>query len=193
MKIWSRRKFLETGVLGSIAVGSGAAASIPYAQDTKGAPGQGAAAAAHPGNERNLLKVVIDELIPANGGMPGASEAGGVDYLEKLFLRDAKVARQIRQILTAIENLSQKQFQKSFVVLSQDKKVALLTALEQQDPGSFKTLCDSVYESYYEQPQVWKLIDYTCYETNGGGPPPEPFHEEILSEVRKKPKGYREA
>jgi hypothetical protein len=193
MKIWSRRKFLEAGVLGSIAVGSGAASSISSAQDGNAGQTKGAATAAPQGNEKSLLKAVMDELIPPGNGMPAASEAGGMDYLEKLSIRDAKVGKEIQQGLIAIENLSRKRFQTSFVLLSQERRAAVLTAIEKQDAEHFKTLRDSVYEAYYEDPQVWKSIDYTCYETNGGGPALEPFHDEILVEVRKKPKGYREA
>ena len=192
MTIWSRRKFLEAGVLGSIAVSSGATTSIPSAQNSKAGQAQDSATAPLQDNETNLLKAVMDELIPAGHGMPAASETGGVDYLEKLSVRDANIGKEIQQSLIAIENLSRMRFQTSFILLSQEKRVVLLTAFEKQNADNFKTLRDSVYEAYYENPQVWKLIDYTCYETNGGGPTPEPFHEEILSEVRKKPKGYRE-
>jgi hypothetical protein len=193
MKIWSRRKFLEAGVISSIAMSSAAAASLTSTEDGKAGQKQHSVTATPQAKERNLLTVVVDEIIPASDGMPAASEVAGVDYLEKLSLRDTKAAKEIHQGLTSIENLSQNRFQASFVSLSQERRVAVLTSLQTQDPGNFNILRDYIYEAYYEQTQVWKLIDYTCYETNGGGPAPEPFREEILSEVRKKPKGYREA
>jgi hypothetical protein len=94
--------------------------------------------------------------------------------------------------LASIEELSQERFQASFLSLSEEKRVAVLAALEKQDRENFGALRDYVYEAYYEQPQVWKLIGYTFYPTYNGGPTPEPFNEEILAEVRKKPKYYRE-
>ncbi len=193
MKIWSRRKFLEAGVISSIAITSASAASLSSPQEGKARQKETSTAAASHANERNLLTVVMDEIIPVGDGMPAASEAGGVDYLEKLAIRDPKAAKEIRQSLTAIESLSRNRFQTSFLSLPREKRIAVLVGLEKEDAANFNTLRDHIYEAYYEQPQVWKLIDYTCYETNGGGPTPEPFHEEILSEVRKKPKGYREA
>jgi hypothetical protein len=191
MKIWSRRKFIEAGVLGSIAMGGTAAAGISSVPNKK--TEQNHAAAVPESNKRNLLTAVMDEIIPAADGMPAASEVGGLNYIEKLVVRDAKNGDEIRKSLNAIEIISQKRFQVDFVSLTSEKRKAVLTALETQDAANFAGLRDAVYEAYYEQPQVWKLIDYTCYETNGGGPAMEPFHEEILSEVRKKPKGYREA
>jgi len=192
MKIWSRRKFLEAGVISSIAMSSGAA-SISSAQGKKVGQTQDSATATPRVKAGDLLAAAIDEIIPASDGMPAASEVGGVDYLRGLSVRDAKTGGAIEQTLGAIENLSQNQFHTSFVLLSREQRLAVLTAMDKQDAGNFKIFCDSVYEAYYEQPQVWKLIDYTCYETNGGGPTPEPFNEQILSEVRTKPRFYREA
>lgn len=197
MKKWSRRKFLEAGVVGSIAVGGAGVVRIPAAQPVrpgKGAPAQpiAPAAATPEAQQRDVLRSAMDEIIPAGDGMPAASEAGGVDYLEKLCARDAKISKDLHASLAALDELSQKQFQSAFVALSHDQRVQALTALEHQEAEIFKTLRDYVYEAYYEQPQVWKLIDYTCYPTNGGGPTLKPFNEEILAEVRKKPKFYRE-
>jgi gluconate 2-dehydrogenase subunit 3-like protein len=196
MKKWSRRKFLEAGVVGSIAVGGAGVVRIPAAQPPP--PGRGGAAqpvspvATPEAQQRELLRSAMDEIIPASDGMPAASEVGGVDYLEKLAGRDAKVSKELRDSLAALDELSQKRFQSAFVALSHEQRVQALTALERQEAEIFKTLRDYVYEAYYEQPQVWKLIDYTCYPTNGGGPTLKPFNEEILAEVRKKPKFYRE-
>lgn len=135
---------------------------------------------------------MMDEIIPAGDGMPSASEVGGVAYLEKLCAGDPKIAKELEGSLAALDELSQKRFQSAFVALSHEQRVQALTALEHQEASAFKTLRDYVYEAYYEQPQVWKLIDYHFYPTNEGGPTLKPFNEEILAQVRKKPKYYRE-
>ena len=204
MKKWSRRKFLEAGVVGSIAVGGAGVVRLPAAPPARppagppvGPPGGGGAqppspAAAPEAQQRELLHSAMDEIIPAGDGMPAASEVGGVDYLEKLAARDAKVSKELRGSLSALDELSQKRFQSAFAALSHEQRMQALTALEQQEAEVFKTLRDYVYEAYYEQPQVWKLIDYHLYPTNEGGPTLKPFNEEILAEVRKKPKFYRE-
>jgi Gluconate 2-dehydrogenase subunit 3 len=208
MKKWSRRKFLEAGVVGSIAVGGAGVVRIPAAEPLRppigppagspigreaGGGAQPAATAVSPeAQQRELLRSAMDEIIPAGDGMPAASEVGGVDYLQKLCARDAKVSKNLRASLAALDELSQKQFQSAFVALSHEQRLQALTALEQQEAQAFKELRDYVYEAYYEQPQVWKLIDYHFYPTNGGGPTLKPFNEELLAEVRKKPKFYRE-
>ena len=135
---------------------------------------------------------MMDEIIPAGDGMPSASEVGGVAYLENLCAGDPKIARELEGSLATLDELSRKSFQSAFVALSHEQRVQALTALEHQEASAFKTLRDYVYEAYYEQPQVWKLIDYHFYPTNEGGPTLKPFNEEILAQVRKKPKYYRE-
>jgi hypothetical protein len=177
-------------------MGGAGVVSLPAAQpigpDTGGASKAASAPGAPEAQQRELLRCAMDEIIPAGDGMPAASEAGGVDYLEKLSGRDAKVAKELRESLAALDGLSQKQFQGAFISLSREQRVQALSTLEKHKAEPFKTLRDYVYEAYYEQPQVWKLIGYEYYPTNGAGPTTKPFNEEILAEVRKKPKFYRE-
>ena|ERR1700685_3037730 len=170
---WSRRRFLAT------------TAAVPLiAIETR----------AHVSNafnerERAVLLAAMDEIIPASNGMPAASEAGGVAYLERIASEDAVVAEEIRNALAALRNSSEQPFDR----LDHDARVAALKTLESRDPIQFAHLRDYTYESYYTQPKVWKLIGYEFYPTDHPGPHMEPFDESILADVRKKPKLYREA
>ena len=67
-----------------------------------------------------------------------------------------------------------------------------LRALERDKPDTFAVLRDYVYEAYYTRPAVWKLIGYEFYPTNQAGPRVKPFDESALTQVRKKPRYYRE-
>jgi hypothetical protein len=192
VKKLSRRKILEAGVFGSIAMSGAGAARLSFAFGGSQTGDQKSASRVFDARQRDLLRMAMDEIIPAADGMPAASEANGVDYLENLAGRDAKAAKELQESLTALETLSQKRTQTSFLLLSHKKRMDALVLLERQKPDYFNVLRDSVYEAYYEQPQVWKLIGYQYYPTNGGGPVPEPFDEQILADVRKKPKHYRE-
>ena len=53
-------------------------------------------------------------------------------------------------------------------------------------------LRDLVYEAYYTQPRVWKLIGYEFNPTNEAGPHLKPFDESVLAQVKKMPRRYRE-
>lgn len=192
MKMWSRRKLMKGGIVASIAMNGGTAARLFSAHDGRRTQNLGTATAEPELRERDLLRVTMDEIIPAGDGMPAASEVGGVDYLEQLASRDKQTAKELRESLSALERLSKKRFNGSFLSLSHEQRMESLSSLEKEDAGAFKALRGYVYEAYYLQPRVQILIGYESHPTNQGGPHLKPFDEAILAEVRKKPKSYRE-
>ncbi len=143
---------------------------------------------------RHLLQAAMDEIIPAGDGMPAASEVGGINYLDRLMSRSPDIKKVLEESLAALYDVSRKQFGKDFVDLPRPDRVEALKKLEQQPtPEPFRTLRNYVYEAYYTQPKVWKLIGYEFYPTNRAGPRMKPFDESVLAEVRKKAKLYRAA
>lgn len=191
MEKWSRRRFLEAGVVGSIAIGSIKSVGMSLGHEQAKAAVQPSAGALTR-TDQGLLRVAMDEIIPTGDGMPSASQAGGLEYLDRLAGRDKKVAKELRESLRALEVLSQKRFEISFLSLSHDRRVESLMALEREESSDFKILRDCVYEAYYTRPSIWKLIGYEFHSTNDMGPRMKAFDESVLAEVRKKPKYYRE-
>jgi hypothetical protein len=189
MKRWSRRKFMKAGVVASIAISGGPAATL---SSTHAEGRTRNLRTALETRERELLRVAMDEIIPAGDGMPAASEVDGVDYLDQLASRDKQTAKELRESLAALEGLSKKDFEVSFLSLSHKQRVESLSSLEKREAGAFKALREYVYEAYYLQPRVQILIGYESHPTNQAGPHLKPFDEAILAEVRKKPKYYRE-
>jgi hypothetical protein len=189
---WTRRRFLETGLKGSIMVGSGVAtgtlrAKAPAAERQARLPVSGLTQA-----QRELLRATMDEIIPAGDGMPAASAVGGVDYLDRLVSQDSDIRAELVRSLTAVQQLCRQQLGKDFIAISQEDRLETLRKLEKQQPEILASLRDYVYESYYTQPRVWKLIGYEFYPTNGAGPKMKPFDESVLAKAKKMPKLYRE-
>jgi Gluconate 2-dehydrogenase subunit 3 len=139
------------------------------------------------------LKTVMDLIIPAADGMPSASQAGGLTYLENLLQRDKDVAADITKGLAVVEAFSVRVFAKPFGELSQSDQISVLKEMENAALQQFDLLRAYVYESYYTQPQIWKLIGYEFYPTDHTGPHLQPFDESLLAVVREMPKLYREA
>ncbi len=211
-KKWSRRRFLEAGLRGSIVVGGGAVAEFAAAYRTssvaaatlvQGKPGRATDGAAPPKSKpsppgfdphaRDTVRAAMDEIVPATDGMPAASEVGGVEYLERLVGQTSELKRGFEKGLAALEEVSLKRFKKDFLSLRRSERVEALAELEKQAaPDFFVTLRDHVYEAYYTQPQVWKLVGYEFHPADQSGPRMKPFDEAVLAEVRKKPKFYRE-
>lgn len=202
---WTRRKFLETGLQGSVVVGSAVAAgAMPgtragAAPQTTPPPDQGrterrSARVSGLGQaQRELLQAAMDQIIPAGDGMPAASEVGGVEYLDRLASESPEIKVDLEKSLTALQGLSTKRLGKDFTALSPGDRVEALKKLEGQQPEAFGMLRDYIYESYYTQSKVWKLIGYEFYPTNTGGPKMRSFDESVLTKVKMMPKLYREA
>lgn len=117
--------------------------------------------------------------------MPSASEVGGVAYIEKLIVQEPGMGPVLKECITTLSN-------KGFAHLAQAERVAALKNLEASNAASFALLRDSVYESYYTNPQIWKLIGYELYPTDGTGPHMKPFDKSVVATVSQKPRYYRE-
>lgn len=188
----TRRKFLETSLTGSLLIGgrSGTSLSLPVGRASQIRTSSTPAFDPH---QREVLRAAIDEIIPASDGMPAASEVGGVEYLNRLAGQNPELKGEFQNGLARLEELSRKRFRRTFLQLSREERVRSLHELEKQPaPNFFFTLRDLVYEAYYTNPQVWKLIGYEFHATNDSGPKMKPFDEALLAGVRKRPRFYRE-
>jgi hypothetical protein len=142
---------------------------------------------------QSTLKTVIDLIIPASDGMPSASEAGGLGYLEHLMQRDKDAAADITHGLNVANAFSERRFEKPFNELQKNDQIAVLSNMENSALGAFDALRAYTYESYYTQPPIWKLIGYELYPTDHLGPHLQPFDDSVVANVRKMPKLYRGA
>jgi len=181
---FTRRKFLGTTLAGSLAAAAASANNSGVSPKPDSAPLDA--------DQHEALRAAMDEIVPAGDGMPAASAVGGLDYLERVGREEPQIAADLQQALDSLERLSKSRFQAAFASLSSPQRVDLLTALETNSPDIFAKLRDHVYESYYTQPKVWKLIGYEFYPTNESGPRMKPFDESVLAKVRAMPKLYRE-
>jgi hypothetical protein len=138
------------------------------------------------------LRAVVDEIIPAEGGMPAASAVNSVDYLTTVASGDREFRAQLRDSLNGLRRIAQQKFGKRFALLSPSQRLETLRAFESKNTVSFANLRDDVYEAYYTNSQIWTRIGYQFYATNRAGPQMKPFDDSVLTAVRKKPRYYRE-
>ena len=191
-KKMSRRKFLEAGAISSAAVIGGIAVNLPALPGRIYSPKPESLSALN-SDERALLQSAMDEIIPAADGMPAAREVGSMAYLDGLTITYPVVAEELHGSLNALDALCRRSQGASFSDVTNGQRVEVLTALEKQGGYAFTSLQQLVYEAYYTRPAVWKLIGYTFQPTDGMGPPVKKvWNEALLSNVRKKPRGYRE-
>src|SRR5690242_7667390 len=100
-KTLSRRSFLRVGLAGSLAIRSGAmVGSSVVAVEPETASSDRADSDKH-----DSLRAVIDEIIPAGNGMPAASEAGVLAYLDHLADQNPDFGKTLDQSLGSLEEL----------------------------------------------------------------------------------------
>ena len=142
---------------------------------------------------QSALKTVMDLMIPASDGMPSASEAGGLRYLESLMAHDKDAAADIGKGLAVADAFSERSFKKTFSQLERNDQIAVLKDMESTAPGVFDALRAYIYESYYTQPDIWKRIGYELNPTDHVGPHLNPFDDSLLEKVRNMSKLYKDA
>jgi hypothetical protein len=142
---------------------------------------------------QSTLRTVMDLLIPASDGMPSASEAGGLRYLQSLMAHDKDAAADIGKGLTVADAFSKRSFGKAFSRLERNDQIAVLKDMENTAPGVFDALRAYIYESYYTQPATWKRIGYELNPTDHLGPHLKPFDDSLLENVRNMSRLYRDA
>jgi hypothetical protein len=182
---FTRRTFLETALAAPAVIG--AAAEVEERQTVEPPVSAGLGA-----GQRASLRAAMDEIIPAGDGMPAASAVGGLEYVERVSQKELPIRSDLHEALDALARMSEMKFHADFPNLSPAQRFETLTGLEAGMPEVFAKLRDLVYESYYTQPGVWKLIGYELHPTNEAGPRMKPFDESVLTKVRKMPKLYRE-
>jgi len=87
---------------------------------------------------------------------------------------------------------SERAFKRPFSQLEKNDQIAVLREMEDTTLGVFDALRVYVYESYYTQPAIWKLVGYELYPTDHAGPHLKPFDDVLLAKVRKMPKLYKD-
>jgi hypothetical protein len=132
----------------------------------------------------------MDQIVPASDTMPSASSVGGVEYILSVLESYPDLIASMVEILNNLEQLTQKTHQKNFVDVSSEQRIQILSAYESTHPELFSILRNFVYESYYVNEKVWKLIGYEPHPTLSAGPEMEPFDPGLLERVKKLPQSY---
>ncbi len=185
----TRRTFLELAARQSVAAAAAANALLAACRPTAHQPSA-------LGLDRRALDTfvaLIDEIIPASDGMPAASAAGTLAYLELLAASEAALADTARAAVAAADGLGRERTGKPFASIEVTERAVVVTALAEREKVLFKRLRDYVYEGYYLQPQVWARLGYEPYPTGGAGPTMARFDPAMLDRVRAMPRRYRSA
>jgi hypothetical protein len=97
--------------------------------------------------ERALLAALADILIPAEGGMPSASEAGVADsWLDAVLLARPDLVGPLKELLATAHY--------------RGDAAAVVAAMRANDPAAFDFLTQTAAGAYFMNPQVQQRIGY---------------------------------
>ena len=155
--------------------------------------------------QRELLTQVLDRIVPAGDGLPGAGECGVADFVESASGSkqgqdrrprgggNPSATRLLVDGLKLIEMNAEHRASGAFAVLDGDAQDEVLRAVESESPEFFDELVRLTYVGYYSQPRIVAALGLEAR-------PPQPLGFELeqadlspLDNVRKRGPVYREA
>jgi hypothetical protein len=148
--------------------------------------GQGAAMEADA-----LFIAAAEVIIPPSGRMPSAGDAGSMKYFQARVREEPKLAKRLSSTLFSINELCRERSKKLFASAPLGIRVETLKHFEAKSADLFAELRDIVYESYYTDPEIWRLIGYHFRSGPGRTAQLESFNEKLLDHVKKMPARYR--
>jgi hypothetical protein len=139
------------------------------------------------GEQRQLLRLVLNQIVPQNGDLPGAGDLAVGDTIERSLAADIRLRRLFLDGLSAIETAAPEPFSR----LDAAAQTAVLRAVEQQAPAFFAALVDHTYRGYYTQPRVLAAIGLEPRPPQPLGHRLAPFDPELLRQQRERAPFWR--
>jgi len=102
---------------------------------------------------RNLLAVVLDTLVPASAGFPGAG-AIALDHVLAAAAASPEVDALLSDGLSAVEDAARAAGGAGLAPLGQDDRERVLRRIEQSHPAFFDALVRCAYDGYYSHPTI---------------------------------------
>jgi len=172
----SRRRFIQGVIATSATAGI---VGLPTVTGATAAPTRVLTTA-----QGRALTRVVNQLIPAEGAMPGAGTLGVVEYIDKALAVAPHLRRHILTVLTALPDSA------TLEQLSAADLDRQLRHIEQEQNESFDILLQATYSGYYTHPRVVAALGWTDFEQLPDHW--EPFDVRLLDNVRNRGSIYKD-
>jgi len=141
--------------------------------------------------ERQLLRQVLDVLIPGTNVLPAGGQAGAADHVECRAEAIRALRRKLSEGLATITILASRRHPDGFAALDHGQREAVLQSASIENPDAFDALILHAYSGYYALPQVLAGIGAPVRPPQPLGHEMAPFDERLLARVAQRPPLYR--
>jgi hypothetical protein len=142
-------------------------------------------------SQLELLRHVVDCLIPSNGQMPAASVTGAAEHIDSVAGTSARLRRQLLDGLKDVE-ITAARIGGDFASLSEKERVEAMQSVEASNPAFFRELVRHTCSAYYTTPEVLKRLGMEGRPPQPRGYPLERGNLDLIERVKVRGTAYRQ-
>ena len=142
-------------------------------------------------SQEGLLKEVVNCIVPAEDGFPGAGDLGVASHIDATIAESAAMKKLFLAGLAHVEITAFRTLGRDFAGLSPEEKYRALRQVEQEESDFWDALVQQTYNGYYTDPAILSLIRQEARPPQPRGYPMRPFDLKLLDNVRNRAPLYR--
>jgi hypothetical protein len=146
-----------------------------------------------PASQHPLIRAVLNRLIPAEGGFPGAGDLDLLDHLDRAACTSAETQRAFVEGMRQIGIESGRRYARDFEALAAPEQDAVLGRVEGGHRAFFAALVSQVYQGYYSHPAVVPLLGLEARPPQPQGHTLPPFDVARTRAMSERGALYRQA
>jgi gluconate 2-dehydrogenase subunit 3-like protein len=141
--------------------------------------------------ELQLLREVLDAMIPGTSTLMAAGQAGAADHVGRRAAASPALRRRLGEALATIAILAARSHPDGFGALDHDQKETVLQSASTETLDAFEALILHAYSGYYALPRVLAGIGAPDRPPQPLGHEMAPLDERLLARVKLRAPLYR--
>ena len=144
-----------------------------------------------PASQHPRIRAVLNRLVPAGGGFPGAGDLDLLDYLDEAASSSAATRRTFVEGMRWIGLESERRHGAAFEALPAAAQDAVLRHVEAERRAFFEALVTHAYLGYYSHPSVIRLLGLEARPPQPLGHTLPPFDPALVHPMSQRGPLYR--
>jgi hypothetical protein len=145
-----------------------------------------------PAAQHPMIRAVLNRLIPADGGFPGAGELDLLDHLDRSACSSAETRRMFVEGMRQIGVESERRA-RAFEDLTPAEQDAVLRHVEGERRSFFEALVGQAYQAYYSHPAIVGLLGLEARPPQPLGHALPPFDVTLVRSMSQRAPLYRQS